>query len=403
MKILAIETSCDESAVSVIEAKGDLETPTKLSFKVRAHLISSQTALHAAWGGVVPSLAKREHARNLVPLLRAALAEAGLLLERAGPKRRDYLTVAAASELQVVLEREPELLEQLLAFVPLVNRPKLNAIAVTQGPGLEPALWVGLNFARALGLVWQLPLVPVNHLEGHLLSTLARVAAGKKTAAPVLKFPLVALIVSGGHTELVLARDWLSYELIGQTRDDAVGEAFDKVARILGLGYPGGPAISQLAGHGSLHPNYNLPRPMLNSPDFDFSFSGLKTAVLYLVKQLETSLPTKLTNIHRADIARQFQQAAIDVLLHKTAKALEKFKPQTLVIGGGVVANEELRRQFGEMMKHHFLKIALALPDSALATDNATMIGVAGYLRFLAGQTVPADQPLAANGNLRLA
>ncbi len=399
MKILAIETSCDESAVSLVEAKGDFK---KLSFAVKSHLVSSQAALHAAWGGVVPSLAKREHSRNLVPLLEQALTEAKLIEYAKTPQARDFLTIQKAAELQTLLAREPELLERLLQLVPTIERPAIDAIAVTRGPGLEPALWVGINFARALGLVWDLPVIPVNHLEGHVLSVLTQVSE-KKVTVPTIKFPLLALIVSGGHTELVLARDWLQYELLGQTRDDAVGEAFDKVARILELGYPGGPAIAKLAIHGSLHPDYNLPRPMISSPDYDFSFSGLKTAVLYLAQKLQVSTPGGLSKIQKADIARQFQQAAIETLAYKTAKALKEFKPKTLVVGGGVVANEELRRQFGELLAKQFPTVALELPELALTGDNATMIAVAGYLQYLA-QGFPADTfNLKAEGNLRLA
>lgn len=389
MKILAIETSCDESAVSIVEAEGERK---KLNFKICAQLISSQAALHSQWGGVVPSLAKREHAKNLVPLLEEILLKARLGHYEPGPKQKDHLTVELAAQLRAQLEREPELLERLLQFLPTIKKPKLDAIAVTQGPGLEPALWVGINFAKALSLIWNLPLIPVNHLEGHL----AAVLLGRTKIA----FPALALIISGGHTELVLVKDWLDYTPLGATRDDAVGEAFDKVARILSLPYPGGPAISKLAIHGSLNPDYQLPRPMLKSDNYDFSFSGLKTAVLYLVKKLETETSGGLTNIQRADIARQFQQAVIEVLLLKVAKAIEQFQPRTIIVGGGVAANEELRRQFTEGLTKKYPAISLRLPDSSLATDNATMIATAGYLHWLSGNIPSLDR---ADGNLRLA
>jgi N6-L-threonylcarbamoyladenine synthase len=388
MRILAIETSCDETAISIIEGGGSIKAP---KFKVLAHLISSQVELHAQWGGVVPSLAKREHSRNLIPLLKQVLGESKLVKKINGPAKKTHLTIGAAGELEKILEREQDLLEQFLEFIPLIDPPKLDAIAVTRGPGLEPALWVGINLARALNLVWNIPIVPVNHLEGHLASVLI----DTKTS---IKFPLLGLIVSGGHTELVLAKDWLKYKLIGATRDDAAGEAFDKVARILGLPYPGGPAIGQLAIHGSLEPDYHLPRPMINSNDFDFSFSGLKTAVLYLVKKLGA-----LSQIQRADIARQFQQAVIDTLITKTMTAITKYKPKTLVIGGGVIANEELRRQFNLAITKLHPETTLLIPELKLTTDNATMIAVAAYLRLKQNKKLTGKlSELTAAGNLSL-
>jgi N6-L-threonylcarbamoyladenine synthase len=400
MKILAIETSCDETALSVLEAEGEWDN---LQFRTLAHTVASQIALHQPYGGVVPRLAKREHSRNLVPLLIDTLGHAKLSTKAGAQK--NLLTIERAAALQEMLNREPELLDHFLRTIPSLPPPPLDAIAVTEGPGLEPALWVGINFAKALGLIWDLPVIGVNHMEGHILSVLATATPGPargRQAIPGLTFPALALLISGGHTELVLVKDWLAYQILGETRDDAVGEAFDKVARLLDLGYPGGPAIGQLALHGSLRPDYGLPRPMLAAANYDFSFSGLKTAVRYLVEKIKADSPSghDLTNIHRADIARQFQQAVIDVLVHKTAKALAEYGPRTLIIGGGVVANEELRRQFEELIARHYPQVALRVPEFALATDNATMIGVAGYLRFLAGQ---AAAPEIAQGTLRLA
>lgn len=387
MRLLAIETSCDETAVSVVEATGSLKTP---KFKVLAHLISSQIELHAQWGGVVPSLAKREHARNLIPLLREALLASGLIKKTRGNTKRTELTIGAAGELEKVLVHEPELLEQLLDFLPNTTKPEIDAIAVTRGPGLEPALWVGLNLARALHLAWSIPVLPTNHLEGHLASILL-------SHQRPIEFPLLGLIVSGGHTELVLAKDWRKYKLIGATRDDAAGEAFDKVARILGLPYPGGPAIARLAQHGNLEPDYHLPRPMLNSGDFDFSFSGLKTAVLYLVKRLGD-----LSQLQKADLARQFQQAVIDTLIGKTMKALDQYRPRTLVLGGGVIANEELRRQFTIAIEKLHPEVQLLVPKLDLSTDNATMIALAAYLNLKSDQKPNRLPNLTAAGNLPL-
>lgn len=347
---------------------------------------------------MVPALAKREHARNLIPLLKDTLKESGLI--KSSPRaKKSHLTIELAAELEKILEREQELLQQFLDFIPTINKPEIDAIAVTRGPGLEPALWVGLNLARALALAWELPIVPINHLEGHLAAVLIPPLHPSHSKLQAIQFPLLGLIVSGGHTELVLAKDWLKYKLLGATRDDAAGEAFDKVARILGLPYPGGPAISKLAEHGSLKPDYNLPRPMLNSGDFDFSFSGLKTSVLYLTKKLGG----ELSQIQRADIARQFQQAVIDTLITKTIKAIEKHSPKTLVIGGGVIANTELRRQFAAAIEKLHPEVDLRIPDLELTTDNATMIAAAAYLRLKAGKKL-ASRPndLTASGNLPL-
>lgn len=389
MKILGIETSCDESAVSVVAAGGDLKQP---KFKVLAHLVSSQVALHAKWGGVVPSLAKREHAKNLLPLLQEVLVTAGLNSSHRR-RTRDQLTIDEADQVRRLLEREPELLEQFLLVIPKIKRPEIDLIAVTQGPGLEPALWVGINLAKALSLVWQIPVAPINHLEGHLVSVLA--AVNKPARSQKVNFPILALLVSGGHTELVLARDWLKYELLGQTRDDAVGEAFDKVARILGLPYPGGPEIARLADLASGRPPEKLPRPMMDSPNYDFSFSGLKTAALYLVKRL-----APINQLTRVEIAREFQQAVIDVLISKTARAIKEFEPKTLIIAGGVAANRVLREQFASVLEKHFPKVALLTPDLALTGDNATMIALAGFFRASEKSLLTT---FAAHGTLPLA
>ena len=389
MKILAIETSCDETAISIIEAQGDTE---HLQFKVLCHLISSQIALHAKWGGVVPSLAKREHAHNLLPLLLESLYDSGLVNPKQ-KKVRSNLTIQEAARVRQILEREPELLDLFLQHLPAVKPPAIDLIVVTQGPGLEPALWVGINLAKALSFVWHIPVIPVNHLEGHILSVLATLDK-KQSKINNVKFPVLSLLISGGHTELIFSKDWLHYQTIGQTRDDAVGEAFDKVARILGLSYPGGPEISRLADLASGHPPEKLPRPMISSNDYDFSFSGLKTAVLYLVKKI-----SPLSQINRVEIAREFQQAIIEVLITKTSRAIKQYHPHTLIIGGGVVANKTLRERFDKVIKQHFPSVKLLVPDLSLATDNATMIALAGYLR--AGEATRIKD-FAAHGTLSL-
>jgi len=377
MRILAIETSCDETAISIVQASGGLSKP---KFEILSNIVLSQVKLHAKYGGVFPNLAKREHSRNLIPVLKEALGR--------NPKNSNEIP---SDKIEEILEREPELLEQFLKEIPKLEIPKIDAIAVTQGPGLEPALWVGINFAKALSLVWDKPLIPVNHMEGHIFSVLLN---EKK---PKIKFPALALLVSGGHTELVLVKDWMEYKKIGQTRDDAVGEAFDKVARILKLPYPGGPEISKIAQLGSPNPKYKLPRPMINSDDFDFSFSGLKTAVLYMVKNIP-----KLTSEIKGGIAREFQQAAIDVLISKTIKAAKKYGVKTVILGGGVSANKELREQMAKEIAEKLPSAEYKIPDIKYTGDNAAMIATAGYFNFL--DKGPSKSPLRikARGNLSL-
>ena len=253
MLILGIETSCDETAISLIEMSGTIEADLK--FKVLGESLYSQIAIHAPYGGVFPNLAKREHEKNLVPLLQQALYQAGDALTYAGPKNE----TASPSVIEKILEREPELYKQLSIFLAERDHPSIDAIAVTYGPGLEPALWVGVNFAKALATAWNIPLVAVNHMEGHIMAALIShdprdltnhfsvLQNTKMNSFAEVSFPMLSLLVSGGHTELVLSTDWMSYEIIGETRDDAAGEAFDKIARLLNLPYPGGPELSRLA------------------------------------------------------------------------------------------------------------------------------------------------------------
>ena len=301
MKILAIETSCDETAIAVLSFSGAKKAPR---VRILASIVSSQAALHAPFGGVVPNLARREHEKNLVPILLRVLEEAGLSASKAQnplahgisrARQTQKLQPKIQKQLSHILEREPDLLAHFMREATPLATPDIDAIAITYGPGLAPALWTGVNFARALSCIWHIPLVPVNHMEGHLYSSLLakRTESGHYQILNI-KFPALALLVSGGHTELVLMRGHGKYRIIGETLDDAAGEAFDKVARILGLGYPGGPAISAHAAPAKSKDKefkdarsvVRLPRPMLHSKDYNFSFSGLKTAVLYLARDL---------------------------------------------------------------------------------------------------------------------
>lgn len=391
MRILAIETSCDETAIAIVEAAGDEKDA---EFRILGNALLSQIELHRQYGGVFPALAKREHAKNLVPLLEAALEEAELLHEDT-----QAIPEETRDRIADLLAREPGLAEAFFGFLAECEVPDIDAIAVTAGPGLEPALWVGINFAKALSLLWQKPLAAVNHMEGHILSALAT-STNEKLSIKDVGMPVLALLISGGHTELVLMKDWLSYELVGQTLDDAVGEAFDKVARMLELPYPGGPEISRLAeavrsDSGESAIAVSLPRPLMGDGTCNFSFSGLKTSVLYLLKKVPD-----ITERHKQDIAHEFENAVTDVLWKKTERALEQTGAATLVIGGGVSANTHIRRTFTKNMQQAFPDRALRIPSAALTTDNAIMIALAGYHRAL--RTEFAGD-LKADGNLSLA
>lgn len=385
MRLLSIETSCDETAIAIVETSGSKENPV---FATLSTALYSQVKIHEQYGGVFPALAKREHSLNLIPLMRQALKDAQLL---------DICTIdisdEAKSHLSTTLSKEPDLYTALLSFITSYKKPAVDAIAVTYGPGLEPALWVGINLARALAYVWNIPVIPVNHMEGHIASILTA------ATTPVL-FPSVALLISGGHTELVKIPRWGEYEIIGETRDDAVGEAFDKVARMLALPYPGGPKVSALAAEfratGKTNP-FTLPRPMLNTPDLSFSFSGLKTAVLYTIKERGGIAPEEMPALSCA-----FEDAVVDVLLHKTKKAILASHAQSLIIGGGVIANSRIREAFSKLTSQ--LNITLHVPEMALATDNAVMIALAGYLAYVRDEKILKTDPstIVAKGSLRL-
>ncbi len=388
MKILSIETSCDETGVSILECTGSLK---KASFKIIANNLNSQIKIHAPYGGVFPALAKREHQKNL-----------------------------------------PILLERTLKDAKLENKTKpVDLIVVTSGPGLEPTLWTGIVFAKELAKKWNIPVMPVNHMEGHIVS----VFGNKKNKFTIdfkkIKFPILSLLVSGGHTELVLSKKIRDYKIIGETLDDAAGEAFDKVARMLELPYPGGPEISKLAERSrtkekqyfrgvseALGPrgsagvatpdsdpekirfSFVLPRPMLHSKNFDFSFSGIKTAVLYLIRDLKEKDPNILQNENvKEAIALEFENAVVETLIYKTKKAVDMYNAKTIIVAGGVSANKFLKEEMKKVLKE---KIVL-FPDMSLATDNSIMIGMAGYIKYLEkGGKIPKNPKIKADGGLRL-
>lgn len=331
MIVLGIESSCDETGVALYNT-APWESGQPASLGILGQGLHSQIAMHRDYGGVVPELASRDHIRRLLPLLDQSLTESGLKLG------------------------------------------DLEAIAYTQGPGLAGALLVGSAFAKSLAQGLKIPTIGVHHLEGHLLSPLLG------SSAPQL--PFVALLVSGGHTQLMLVKEIGRYQLLGETVDDAAGEAFDKTAKLLGLDYPGGAALSALAEKGQTG-RFDLPRPMLHSGDFDFSFSGLKTAVLNQVKQFEAKHITNTEEVAQfhADLARGFVEALVAVLLRKSEKAIEKTGCQDLVLAGGVAANKQLRNALNaSALKNGF---SVHYPPMALCTDNGVMIAFAGALRML--------------------
>ncbi len=394
MKILGIETSCDETALCILDGSGDLNSP---SFSVLGTSLFSQVKIHEQYGGVFPALAKREHAKNLVPLLKNLLQKTNLSKNQTAATAKENLKTEQKDYLKKLLEKEPELFECLDKYIGTIEKPNIDAIAVTFGPGLEPALWVGINFAKALNYLWDIPIVPINHMEGHIVSVLA-------SAQKNITFPALALLISGGHTELVNIPNWTKYEVVGQTRDDAVGEAFDKVARMLSLPYPGGPHISELAekerkeNKNPANKKFSFPRPMIHSHDFDFSFSGLKTSILYKIKELK-----ELTPKIKQEIACEFEDAVVEVLLSKTKKAIEKYSSQSLIIGGGVIANTQIRSSF-QKLDAEFPSLKVFVPEMSLTTDNAVMIAMAGYIQIQKDSSTLKTKPetIVAQGNIQL-
>ncbi len=334
MRILGIETSCDETAVAIVTDKGG-------RFVLEKNQLASQAKIHAQYGGVVPEVAAREHAAIIFDLME----KGEIPHDGAG----------------------------------------IDVVAVTAGPGLVPALRIGVELGKALAWAWAKPLVAVNHLEGHVYSVWF------EEQKP--QFPALCLLVSGGHTELIVMRGHGQYELLGMTRDDAAGEAFDKVAKLLGLAYPGGPEISRAALKGN-PTAINFPRPMLESGDFDFSFSGLKTAVRVRREQFPEDTVE--------DVAASFQQAAIDTLVTKTLRAAQKIQPASVILSGGVSANKLLRETLRDQLTAEMPNVTFHAPELSLTGDNAAMIALAGLMKARRGQYVD-PLTLVADPNMRLA
>ncbi len=340
MIILGIETSCDETAVAVLDVNGPED------IKVLANIVSSQIKLHAEFGGVVPNLAAREHVKNISHVFETALKEAS--------KTGNWKLETG-------------------------NFP-IDLIAVTHGPGLGPALLVGIAFAKTIAMTHNKPLIGVDHMRGHVYSNWLQPI--REFPVSSFQFPVLNLIVSGGHTELVVMTNYEEFKLVGETMDDAVGEAFDKVARLLGLGYPGGPAISARAEQFSIS-NFQFPiefpRPMIHSGDYNFSFSGLKTAVLYKIRDLKKE-GVEITDSVINEIAHAFQESAVDVLVQKTIQAAREHNVSTIMLSGGVSANTLLRNELKTATEKEGL--VFSCPPLIYTGDNATMIALAGYFAY---------------------
>ena len=329
MILLGIETSCDETAAAVIKAEPSNKTVTLL-----ANTISSSLSLHAKTGGIIPEIAAREQLKYILPIIKQALLD-GLNWD---------------------MDKQAK------------SKPPIDAIAVTVGPGLIGSLLVGVETARTLSYIWNKPLIPVNHLFGHIYANWLTTNRQRLTT---ISFPALALVVSGGHTDLVVMQNHETLEVIGGTRDDAAGEAFDKIGRLLGLSYPAGPIIAKLAEKGNAK-RFPFPRPLIGSGDFDFSFSGLKTAVLREVKTIK-----QLDDKTIADLCASTQEAIVDVLVKKTLKAAKKYQVKSILLGGGVAANDSLRQAFIHNTKYIIQNTKFFAPAKNLCTDNAAMIATA--------------------------
>ncbi|MFH1890834.1 MAG: tRNA (adenosine(37)-N6)-threonylcarbamoyltransferase complex transferase subunit TsaD [Candidatus Kuenenbacteria bacterium] len=390
MIILGIETSCDETAAAVLHIKNGC-------FRVLSNVVSSSVELQAKYGGVVPEVAARKQVEYIIPVLGQALKE----------DTRYKIQDTKNSQFSIP------------------NFQFIDYIAVTNGPGLITSLRVGVEAGRTLSYVWNKPLILVDHLEGHIYANAIsnfqfpisnKIPNNNFQKLREIKFPALILIVSGGHTQLVLMKDYLKYKIIGETKDDAAGEAFDKAAKMMNLGYPGGPEIARLAKKGDPL-KIDMPRPMINSGDYNFSFSGIKTAVFYKMKERRINPHTKRScmvdgfksshqktfgvRIKKQDMCASFQKACVEVLVSKTLKAAQEFKVKTILLGGGVAANERLRDLLKKEVSDRLDKVELFLPDIKMTGDNAVMIALAGYYKIKAGK-LNDWRKVKTDANLRL-
>ncbi len=420
MNLLSIETSCDETAISIMSFDNEQKSESEVKFTVLSNHVLSQINIHREFGGVFPTLAKREHAKNIIKIFVECLKEANLYIENTNIKneieeintefannperlfeeKKKKFNYEKVEKIRILLEREPEMFSELMKSLLAIEKPDIDTIAVTMGPGLAPALWVGINFAKAISILWDIQVYPINHMEGHIVSALVSPIADKEYILKTFESPAIALLISGGHTEIISFSHIGKYEKIGKTVDDAVGEAFDKVARSLELPYPGGPEISKIAEAGrvnnlKIESDFKLPRPMINSHDLNFSFSGLKTAVIYKIKEMENVGKSKeeIKNI----ISLDFENAVTEVLLKKVKDSVEKVNAKSLLIGGGVIANTHIRNSFTKFSENE--GINLYIPERFLTGDNAFMIGTAAILQILKGKESVDIRDIKADSN----
>ena len=425
MRILSIETSCDETSMALVDM---VNVDNDINILIHGHFTASQAQYHAQYGGVFPAMAKLEHIKACLPLLHTLFAESGISIPE-----DEWASITPGKEqienINKILHREIELANGLVEFCTKEKFPKIDLISVTNGPGLEMALWVGINFAKSLGEILNVPVVGTNHMMGHLYSgLLPEDILHKEIKLNPIPNDAIALLVSGGHTELIQVESYKvesekkkthiqQYTLLGATLDDAVGEAFDKVARMLDLPYPGGPAISKLAetkrrysvsgslaqtseSNGEVLDQLHFPRPMLHSKNYDFSYSGLKTAVLYYIQKNPINEAPDQED-YKMDIALAFEDAAIEVLVKKTIKAMDETGANVLLVGGGVSANNYLKKELINAGKKY--NFSVHFPLQSLTGDNALMIALATGIEYLYKEIKNQKDELKANGMLKIA
>ena len=429
MNLLSIETSCDETAISILNFNKNQNTESEVFFNVLSNHVLSQINIHREFGGVFPALAKREHAKNIIKIFVECLKEADLYKENTNIKneidaintefannperlfeeKKKRFNYEKVEKIRILLEREPEMFGELMKSLLVIEKPDIQAIAVTMGPGLAPALWVGINFAKALNIFWDINIYPINHMEGHIISSLIYPKDSNNKISKgdfIIKnfnSPAIALLISGGHTEIISFSKLGNYKKIGKTLDDAAGEAFDKVARSLKLPYPGGPEISKIAeacrvNNLKIESKFKLPRPMINSHDLNFSFSGLKTAVIYKIEEMRKNNIDQETI--KNTISLDFENSVTEILLKKVNDAIVKTNAKSLLIGGGVIANTHIRKNFTEFSLKE--NIDLYIPEKFLTGDNAFMIGAIAILQILNKKESTDMKYISADSNFNV-
>ncbi len=411
MRILAIETSCDETSMALVDM--GINAQNELNMTIHSHFTASQAQYHAQFGGVFPAMAKLEHIKACVPLLHTTFMESKISIPE-NEWAQINLDTNKTENINKILHREIDIANGLNEFCKNQKFPKIDLICVTNGPGLEPALYVGINFARALSEIMNIPVVGINHMLGHLYSSILPTDT-MHTNIKLNDLPdhAIALLVSGGHTELIELKGQnskgksIEYKLLGATVDDAVGEAYDKVARLMGLSYPGGPLVAKLAEEARKNMSSDIskpifPRPMLHSKNYDFSYSGLKTAVMYYLRDLlSRQAGNPISENEKLSLALAFEESAIEVLVKKTNRAMEEFAIDTLLVGGGVSANNYLRTELQKIAEKN--NFTVHFPLQSLTGDNALMIAIACGIEYLNKEIINEKDSIVANGMLSVA